>query len=134
MKSDDDSLRREAAESAAELGVSLDGHGGLVRHVIFCVGESCCSHGDFEGVWKLVKERCKRLCKEGTMVLATKTKCLKVCCSGPIMLVYPEGSWYHSVTGERAERIVNEHLIRGKVVEEFVFAKNPLAPPVVQAE
>ena len=41
-------------------------------------------------------------------------------------MVYPEGTWYHSVSGEVLERIVTEHLRDGRPVEEYVFARNPM--------
>ena len=51
----------------------------------------------------------------------TKGDCLRVCEAGPTAVIYPEEKWYHSITVERLERIITEHLISGKVVEEYII-------------
>ncbi len=50
--------------------------------------------------------------------------CLGVCTSGPILIVYPDGIWYHSVDETRLRRIYQEHLIEGNPVEEFIFHRH----------
>ena len=63
------------------------------------------------------------------LVYRTKCNCLRICTGGPIAVVYPEGAWYRGVTPANAERIIQEHVIGGRVVDELCFARNPLFAP-----
>lgn len=100
------------------------------RHVFLCTGDSCCSGDDGEDSWKALKDQLKErnlsLSSDPNACFRTKVGCLRVCKNGPILLVYPEGTWYSRMTEDKIPRLIEEHLIGGKPIEEWVFARNPL--------
>lgn len=108
----------------------------IERHIFLCADASkpkCVDRESSLIAWNYLKQRLQELkidlpqAERPTCIFRTKANCLRVCQKGPIMVIYPDGVWYHSVTPEVIEQIIQQHILNNQVVIEHAFIQQPLS-------
>lgn len=116
----------ELAKACDKLGI-----GRYAQHVFLCTGPKCCSEEVGMASWEALKAELKDS-PLGVSCFRTKVGCLRVCADGPIVVSYPDGTWCSGMTPDRIARYVREHLVEGRPVDEWTFARNPLPNPAAE--
>ncbi|APH05063.1 (2Fe-2S) ferredoxin domain-containing protein [Bacillus weihaiensis] len=101
------------------------------HHVLICNGSSCMRKGGEEAT-QAFRDEITKLDLDST-IHTTRTRCNGRCKDACVAIVYPEGTWYKGLTPELSREIVQQHLVKGEIVEEAViyqYENNSFTPPV----
>ncbi len=129
----DSSLEEIPISSSLKEMIHKLGLNKIQKHLFLCADQTkplCCSKEVGLESWNYLKNRLKELGLDhpnsniNPYIFRTKANCLRICQSGPILLVYPDQVWYRNATPEVIERVIQEHLLNNKIVKEYVISVN----------
>lgn len=97
------------------------------RHMVVCVGPRCTEDGESQALFDSLGEKFKAagLDQGELRVKRTRAHCFATCKSGPVLCVQPDGIWYYNVTAANLDRIIRDHLIGGRPVEDLIYHRGP---------
>lgn len=107
----------------------------ISHHLLLCATPTkakCCDPEIGAASWDALKQQVRELDLENPsraqgIVLRSKADCLRICDHGPILLVWPDGTWYGGVTPERISGILQQHIIQGQPIEEWILKTTPFS-------
>jgi (2Fe-2S) ferredoxin len=131
----DSSIDRVDELSSMSIAVKALGIDCITRHIFLCADASkpkCVDREASLESWDYLKRRLQELqldrpqSERPNCIFRTKANCLRLCQKGPIMVIYPDGVWYHSVSPMVIEEIIQQHLLCNKIVGRYVLQHQPL--------
>ena len=104
----------------------------IQHHLLLCATPAkakCCDPRQGAQTWETLKRLTRELDLENPkrpegIVLRSKVDCLRVCAQGPVLLIWPDGCWYGGVTPDRIDRILTEHVIGGRPIEDWLIQRS----------
>jgi len=123
MSSPTDPSNTAPTVDAASPAVVKPKIGAYKRHLLICTGPRCSPGGESQDLYDSLGAKFKAagLDSGELRVKRSRVSCFAACKGGPVLCVQPDGTWYYNVTPENMDRIIEEHLLQGRRVEDLVF-------------